>query len=322
MSGLGSFAEGFFRGQGLADERKRRDQDDALKAEDREIRRQETDLRMKDLGLSVQGREQEVAEKAKARAMADYEIGMKRRLAPMIAGPQKNHQAALSEIQRAFNEDPAFDDGTLIELETDESGVPVIGKDGTVGMSVKDKATGRVLGQNRVPVEGDDGIFMSTFNRLRDPIGYEKEAKAAAEKARERAQKIEDEARQHEQKKELYGIKKAGMAARGGGSRPAILQIADTYAEANGVGMDVALRWATDGKSLSESALIARILPNLLKSRQYAGDPDAAVIAAKEMARGIRNEPESNRPVVDGVKPKSSAKKDPEASIRETLGLL
>jgi hypothetical protein len=259
---------------------------------------------MKDLGLSVQDREQKAADAAKQKAMAEYEVGMKRRLAPHIAGQQKNHAAALAEIQRAFNEDPAFEDGMLINFETDEAGAPVVGADGTVGLIVKDKNTGQEIGRNRVPVEGDDGVYLSFFGRMRDPIGHQKKAEELAEKDRERKLKIEDEKRQHEQKKELYGIKSAQQAARGG-SRPATLQIAEAYAEANDVPLAVGLNWVKEGKSLSESELTARILPNLLKSRAYAGDVDGAMLAAKEMAKQIRSEPATEKPAA------APAKKEP-----------
>lgn len=187
ISFVGGLSEGFMKGTELRRSRDREARQDAIAAEDRARRNKESDLRTQQAELTLQGTQKKMKEAEDEQQRAAYEAGMRRRLAPLITGG--NHRQALAEIERANNEDPHFDDGTVTEFEKGADGLPAVDANGQVKVRIKSKATGELIGETVASV-GDENdrpeknVYLSFFNRLQSPAEYNKAVAAEMENRR------------------------------------------------------------------------------------------------------------------------------------------
>ena len=181
MSGFGDFglgvAEGYTKGQGL----RRQDEADARAAEDRQRTLEEHGVAVKnaqeDRQYTLGQRDTLVGQQdrqKKAQEFSDAQVEAGRKVAPFIIG--KDPLGAVDVIENEFNTTPAFSNGIIHKVARDETGKPIVDKDGHITLSVIDQKSGKEIKQGQV----DPRAYIGWFHHIDNPWGeVQKEQDAA-----------------------------------------------------------------------------------------------------------------------------------------------
>jgi len=199
ISFVGGLNEGYVKGLDLKRQREKEARDeerqamqdaryerqDAREEANQAMRQQEHGLTMQEKGLSLKAAQDKIAREEKERSQEQYRASFDRRLWPLIQEDQKkgirpDFQGALAEIERANNEDPAFDDGLVTEFAKGPDGKITIDKDGKASVRIVDKASGKQVGDWK-SITAQDAI-VSARNRLMSPDEYNKMTRESADR--------------------------------------------------------------------------------------------------------------------------------------------